>query len=221
MSQSTPSSTPVSTPVSIPASSHQCLAAKAWETAPNVFRQIDGIGPQFSKSLGRGGINSLADLARCDPRKIEMLVGRNPPFGNKILDVLSSFPRLTIAAAKVETFAKAGGSKDAELWVTITLVSPSDGRVCKRFRKALFLAFVGSTYLHHRSIGLPKLAEEPIQFKFSIGSPKGAVEMLILHDEHGGRTTPDDRRPTLWQPAPSSLLLCPLIALLSVVCSWA
>jgi len=73
------------------------LGSKAWDDSPLQMIQIPEIGAASVRKLVNAGIRSIEDLETIDAGRIETLVGRNPPFGLKILDCLRSYPKLRIS----------------------------------------------------------------------------------------------------------------------------
>ena len=72
------------------------LAAEYWENSNLQLRQIPQIGPATNRKLAAGNIGSVEQLANTDTATIERIMGRNPPYGRKLLDTLIGFPRLTL-----------------------------------------------------------------------------------------------------------------------------
>ncbi|KAI8922947.1 P-loop containing nucleoside triphosphate hydrolase protein [Entophlyctis helioformis] len=65
----------------------QSIQARTWDSSRLQLKQLDGLGPQLSRNLAHGGITTFAQLLDAGPRRIEMLAGRNPPFGNKVQSI--------------------------------------------------------------------------------------------------------------------------------------
>ncbi|ORZ02937.1 P-loop containing nucleoside triphosphate hydrolase protein, partial [Syncephalastrum racemosum] len=59
----------------------RCLQARMWSHSPYILRQLDKIGPQKAKALGKAGIRTFDHLRSTDPGRIEAILHRNPPFG--------------------------------------------------------------------------------------------------------------------------------------------
>lgn len=76
------------------------IAAKCWENHPGMLKQIPGIGDGSLRTLITAGINDLDELSKTDPRELERIFRRNPPFGNKILHDVHSLPKLSLAVEK-------------------------------------------------------------------------------------------------------------------------
>jgi ATP-dependent DNA helicase HFM1/MER3 len=73
------------------------IGARAWDDSPLQMKQIESIGVVAVRKLVNAGIKCMDDLEACDPHRIETLVGRNAPFGLKILEKVRSFPKLRVS----------------------------------------------------------------------------------------------------------------------------
>ncbi|KAI7880880.1 P-loop containing nucleoside triphosphate hydrolase protein, partial [Lichtheimia hyalospora FSU 10163] len=67
---------------------HQSLQAKMWPSSSYVIRQIDKIGKQMSTTLVKAGVTSFEHLRQMDASRIEVILHRNPPFGNQVRNAL-------------------------------------------------------------------------------------------------------------------------------------
>ena len=72
-----------------------------WETSECLTKQLEGIGAVFSQSLAKAGIDSFEKIASADARRIEAIVGRNPPFGHTLKENVNKIPRFDILTIKV------------------------------------------------------------------------------------------------------------------------
>lgn len=73
------------------------LGARAWDDSPLQLRQIEGIGVVAVRKLVNAGIRSMEDLEASDAHRIEALIGRNPPFGMRVLEIAHGFPKLRVS----------------------------------------------------------------------------------------------------------------------------
>jgi ATP-dependent DNA helicase HFM1/MER3 len=73
------------------------LGSRVWDDSPLQMKQIDSIGVVGVRKFANAGIRSMEDLEACDAHRIESLVGRNPPFGMKVLETVKSFPKLRVS----------------------------------------------------------------------------------------------------------------------------
>lgn len=58
-----------------------------WEDSPYQVQQLDKIGKKLSRALSLNGIHNLTDLQERTATEIEVLAGRNPPFGYKVKEL--------------------------------------------------------------------------------------------------------------------------------------
>ncbi|KAG0430086.1 hypothetical protein HPB47_023013 [Ixodes persulcatus] len=72
---------------------HKCIQARLWEDSLHVARQIDKIGVALSSALLRAGITSLDKLVNTNPRELELVLNRHPPFGSQVLQAARSLPK--------------------------------------------------------------------------------------------------------------------------------
>ncbi|KAL2040972.1 hypothetical protein N7G274_006430 [Stereocaulon virgatum] len=73
------------------------FGARVWDNSPYQMKQIPQIGLVAIRKLAVGGINSIEVLEATEPHRIEMLLSKNPPFGNKLLANLRDFPKLRVS----------------------------------------------------------------------------------------------------------------------------
>ncbi|XP_074641292.1 putative ATP-dependent DNA helicase HFM1 [Tubulanus polymorphus] len=97
----------------------KCIHCRLWENSAFVSKQLEGIGPTLSSALNNAGMNSLKKLEESNPREIEMVVNRNPPFGNLIVEQLKGLPKYQLSIEQVPNY----GEMRAELCLAITLTN--------------------------------------------------------------------------------------------------
>ncbi|KAI9244847.1 Sec63 Brl domain-containing protein [Phascolomyces articulosus] len=71
---------------------YRSIQAKMWASSPYPLRQIDKIGPKMAKTLAKAGISTFDQLRSVDAARIEVVLHRNPPFGNQIKEALGIIP---------------------------------------------------------------------------------------------------------------------------------
>ncbi|KAJ3358463.1 Sec63 [Kappamyces sp. JEL0680] len=97
----------------------QAISCRMWESSSTKTRQIEGVGPQYSKILAKAGIVSFAALLDTEPSRLEVLVSRNPPFGSKVIEAAAKFPRPSMRLLQVP--AVANSVKRATIEVSVAL----------------------------------------------------------------------------------------------------
>ena len=73
------------------------FSARVWENSPLQLKQLPQVGQVAIRKLAMGGINSIEALETTEPHRIETLLSRNPPFGQKLLGCLKDFPKLRVS----------------------------------------------------------------------------------------------------------------------------
>jgi ATP-dependent DNA helicase HFM1/MER3 len=73
------------------------LGARVWDDSPLQMKQIESIGVVSVRKFVNADIRSIEDLEACDAHRIEALLGRNPPFGMKVLETVKGFPKLRVS----------------------------------------------------------------------------------------------------------------------------
>lgn len=73
------------------------FSAKVWDNSPLQMKQLPQIGLAAIRKLVMGGVNSIEALEIAEPHRIETLMSRHPPFGQKLLGGLKDFPKLRVS----------------------------------------------------------------------------------------------------------------------------
>ncbi len=84
------------------------FGARVWDNSPYQMKQIAQIGLVAIRKLAVGGINTIEALEAAEPHRIEMLMSKNPPFGNKLLANLKDFPKLRVSVKMMGKEARKG-----------------------------------------------------------------------------------------------------------------
>ncbi|KAH8603458.1 DEAD DEAH box helicase Helicase conserved C terminal domain [Trypanosoma vivax] len=74
---------------------HRCMEQRMWWDGP-ILKQIEGVCDNVAKSLHQRGIKSILDVMKTDPRKLEALADKNPPFGSELREKCSAFPQCNL-----------------------------------------------------------------------------------------------------------------------------
>ena len=70
----------------------KCLTSTVWENSKHVSKQFERVGVTYSTALVHAGMTSFEAIGKADPRELEMIVGRPPPFGNHIRECARQMP---------------------------------------------------------------------------------------------------------------------------------
>jgi ATP-dependent DNA helicase HFM1/MER3 len=96
---------------------HKCIQAKLWENSKHVTKQLDKIGVALSTTIVNAGLTSFSKLLETNPREIELIVNRHPPFGNQIKEAVVKLPQYSLNIDQSSALA----INQAEIQVTIVL----------------------------------------------------------------------------------------------------
>ena len=77
------------------------FSARVWDNSPYQLKQLTQIGLVAIRKLAIGGITSLESLEAAEPHQIDMLLSKNPPFGQNLLRRLGDFPKLRVSVKMV------------------------------------------------------------------------------------------------------------------------
>ncbi|XP_013384284.1 probable ATP-dependent DNA helicase HFM1 [Lingula anatina] len=100
----------------------KCFKARLWENSKYVCRQLDGIGPALSNALVNSGVVSFQKVEETNPRELELIVNRHPPFGNNLRDAAAGLPKYEISIEQTSKY----NSEHAEISVTVQLTNHAD-----------------------------------------------------------------------------------------------
>ncbi|KAJ3167141.1 Sec63 [Geranomyces variabilis] len=165
----------------------RCLLAKTWENSPFLLKQIESVGPATAKMLATAGICTFDKLALADPRSLEVAVNRNPPFGNKVQDLASLFPRLSLQISQFKDLAR---PMEVELFVNAGL---SNGSVAKTYGKkgpvhvSCIVSLSDHTLVDYRRIPMSRLKDgESFRVRVRLTSPTQKIMCTLVNEETAG-----------------------------------
>ena len=134
-----------------------------------IFRQLPKIGLAISNNLCGAGFKTMGELAACEPRRVETICKRNPPFGNELIDAAKRIPNLSLNLAKFEPSPPTGFIE-----VTVEIVNFSKLELKKNESKNAFsyLSFVAFSkdgqFFDFRRLQLLKLPKNGTRFTLKI-----------------------------------------------------
>ncbi|XP_021694757.1 uncharacterized protein LOC110674773 [Aedes aegypti] len=74
----------------------QCLETKLWENSPYITKQLKGIGAIYAGQLAARGKISFQELLDTNPRELEVILKKNPPFGSDLIAFVRTLPVFSI-----------------------------------------------------------------------------------------------------------------------------
>ncbi|KAK3603692.1 hypothetical protein CHS0354_023298 [Potamilus streckersoni] len=97
----------------------KCFKAHLWEDSKFVAKQFSGIGPTLSNMLVNAGIVSFQKIEETNPRDLELIVNRHPPFGNQIHDMVARLPKYELVIEQIAHYSM----RTSEIVLTLTLAN--------------------------------------------------------------------------------------------------
>lgn len=79
----------------------KCLNCKLWENSKFLARQFKNVGPILGNSLANVGITSLPKIIETDPRELELITNKNPPFGSALIELASCVPQYDLFVQQI------------------------------------------------------------------------------------------------------------------------
>ncbi|KAF7594334.1 hypothetical protein BBP40_009569 [Aspergillus hancockii] len=84
------------------------FGAKVWGDSPFQMKQIEQVAVVAVRKFAAPGIASIEALELTKPHQIDIILSKNPPFGLKLLDRLSDFPKIRVSTKLVKMETKPG-----------------------------------------------------------------------------------------------------------------
>ncbi|XP_069103658.1 probable ATP-dependent DNA helicase HFM1 [Argopecten irradians] len=82
----------------------KAIKARLWENSKHVAKQLERIGPALSTALVNAGITSFQKIEETNPRDLELIVNRHPPFGNQVRDSVTYLPKYELTMEQVSRY---------------------------------------------------------------------------------------------------------------------
>ncbi|XP_033993207.1 probable ATP-dependent DNA helicase HFM1 [Trematomus bernacchii] len=95
----------------------KCFRAKLWENSPYVSKQLEKIGQTLSTAMVNAGLTTFSKIEQSNPRELELIVNRHPPFGNQIKESVMNLPTYEVTLDQLPRYSCA----TAEIVVKVNL----------------------------------------------------------------------------------------------------
>jgi hypothetical protein len=119
------------------------LAARVWDNSPYQMKQLDAIGEAFVRKLAQAGISSIETLQHTEPHRIERIVGRNPPFGQKVIAKALEFPNLRVSVKEIGKEIRHGQGVGIKFKAEVGFINEKPPVIFKR--KSVYVCFLAET----------------------------------------------------------------------------
>uniref|UniRef100_A0A3B3RKF1 Probable ATP-dependent DNA helicase HFM1 n=1 Tax=Paramormyrops kingsleyae TaxID=1676925 RepID=A0A3B3RKF1_9TELE len=95
----------------------KCFRARLWENSPFVSKQLEKIGLMLSTAMVNAGLTMFQKIEETNPRELELIVNRHPPFGNQIREAVIHLPKYEVGLEQISRYS----FSTAEIVVTVHL----------------------------------------------------------------------------------------------------
>nr|XP_060627567.1 probable ATP-dependent DNA helicase HFM1 [Anolis sagrei ordinatus] len=97
----------------------KCFKCRLWENSLYVSIQLEKIGVMLSSAMMNAGLTSFKKIEDTNPRELEMILNRHPPFGSQIKEVVIHLPKYELNVEQLGNYSKSV----AEILVTVILTN--------------------------------------------------------------------------------------------------
>lgn len=165
------------------------LAAKVWDNSAFQMKQIDMIGDAGVRKLVQAGINSVETLQNTEPHRIELALGRHPPFGQKVLAKAVEFPNLRVSVKQMGKERNPGQLVKIKFKADIGFVNEKVPLIFRK--KPVYVCFMAETsdgrLIDFRRFAARKLENgQEIRLSVQLTNPATSINCHIMCDEIAG-----------------------------------
>ncbi|XP_028987993.1 probable ATP-dependent DNA helicase HFM1 isoform X2 [Betta splendens] len=83
----------------------KCFRSKLWENSPYVSKQLEKIGHTLSTAMVNAGLTTFSKIEQTNPREIELVLNRHPPFGNQIRESVIYLPKYEVTLEQLPRYS--------------------------------------------------------------------------------------------------------------------
>ncbi|KIW62469.1 hypothetical protein PV04_10642 [Phialophora macrospora] len=165
------------------------LAAHVWDSTASQLRQLEGLGEVAVRKLAAASINSIDTLLNTEPARIELVLGKNPPFGHQLLKKLESFPDLRVSVKETGRDIQPGKGAIVKMVAEIGFLNHLPPQIFnkKPFSVCFLAEDSDGTLLEFRRFGPKKLVHgELVDLTIHLTKPTSHVNCYVMCDNVAG-----------------------------------
>ncbi|KAG7227175.1 hypothetical protein INR49_013974, partial [Caranx melampygus] len=83
----------------------KCFRSKLWENSPYISKQLEKIGQALSTAMVNAGLTSFSKIEQTNPRELELILNRHPPFGNQIRESVIHLPKYEVTLEQLSRYS--------------------------------------------------------------------------------------------------------------------
>jgi ATP-dependent DNA helicase HFM1/MER3 len=165
------------------------IAAKAWDNTPNTLRQIPRIGGVYMRKLASKGINSIETFMATEPARLDLVLGKQNPFGSDLLKSMTSFPDLMVTVKEMERKVMPGKGVTLKVKSEIGFLNAKAPTIFNRTQ--IYVCFLledsNGNVIDFRRFGARKLEKgEEILCAVELTKPTTYLRTHVMCDEIAG-----------------------------------
>ncbi|XP_028329079.1 probable ATP-dependent DNA helicase HFM1 [Gouania willdenowi] len=100
----------------------KCFRAKLWENSSYVSKQLEKIGQSLSTAMVNAGLTTFSKIEQTNPRELELILNRHPPFGNQIRESVLHLPKYDVTLEQLPKYSRC----TAEVVVRVSLKNQAE-----------------------------------------------------------------------------------------------
>lgn len=166
------------------------IGGRCWDDSPLTLKQVEGIGPAAVRKLVKINIQSIEDMANSEAHKIEMALGRHPPFGMQMLQKLKTFPVLRVSVTIVgQMTVKVGEGATLNIRSEIGFMNEKPPETYRQ--RPIYLIFLAETSdckkVHFARISARKVGSgQDIKFTVTVTDPAQSIICHVMCEDLAG-----------------------------------
>jgi hypothetical protein len=165
------------------------IAAKAWDNTPNMLRQIPKIGDVYMRKLASKGINSIETFMATEPARLDLVLGKQNPFGSELLKSMTNFPDLMISIKEMDRKVVPGKGVTLKVKCEVGFLNEKTPSMFNRTQ--VYVCFLledsNGKVVEFRRFGARKLDKgEEILCTVELAKPTAYIRSYVMCDEIAG-----------------------------------
>ena len=166
----------------------QSIQQKIWFDSDQITRQLEKIGKILSQTLSNRGLNSFQKLVEQDPRDLERILNRNPPFGTQLIQsVIKIWPNFEVEIHKEMSInTQKVNNLEVRLRARNAIEKAGKYKNSQNYSSLIVGDVENSLLLYDIKVPHSEVAFQ--QFKVPIGDST-SIKCYILREDYIGMTT--------------------------------
>ncbi|KAK8237719.1 nucleotide-sugar transporter-domain-containing protein, partial [Phyllosticta capitalensis] len=166
------------------------LSSRAWDDMPLTMKLLPSIGIASVRKLVNAGIKSIDEIEYNEPHRLEMILGKNPPAGTKLLATVQDFPKLRVGLRQMPDLKlRDNQAVTVNLRAEVGFVNEKPPTVWNR--QPIYICVLSETcdgkMVHFRRISAQKLGQgQQLLFSADITDMNQSINCYIMCDDIAG-----------------------------------